>query len=343
MSFRACLLSLCLLSVPAWAAGQVDALRAQTKSLQEQVTSLRHEQLSRRNELSQLSARIETLKAEKKGALLGGGELDRALKQSQELSGSLTELAGRMSSREAELETAELALVDSLSASLSDLRARYDRLTDRGQRREVLEQMKALKSERERLRAALPAAKLPTLAVKPSDDPEELLEQADLLRDNEEKVRRELKALKTRQAEARQERELDRRVRGFLGEESMFDDQDRRLRLERQSLSSTPASPTAGTTGGTGTAPSSLGAQAGGADSNANGKTADTAPGGDYSGLRITTANDARPQVGGPRTISSGDEDSSDDFEVERLKMEELAKELHEKADALEKKAHSLE
>ena len=94
----------------------------------------------------------------------------------------------------------------------------------------------------------LPAAKLPTLdTVRPSDDPEELLEQADLLRDNEEKLRRELKTLEARIAERRDEAELDRRVQRFMGEESMFDDSDRRLRVQR--TVTTPASADAFTSG----------------------------------------------------------------------------------------------
>ncbi len=235
MNLRAAILAFTLLASQAWAATGVEAMRANAAGLRSQVSQLRGEQLSKRNELSQVSSRIEALKSQSKGALLAGSELDQALKRSQELSGTLTDLAQKVSTREAELESANLALLDGLSAELTRLRGEFDRQTDRAARKGLIEQLRRLRAERESVRAALPAAKLPSLdTLRPTDDPEELLEQADLLRDNEEKLRRELKTLDARITQRREELELDRRVQRFMGEESMFDDQDRRLRLQRK-------------------------------------------------------------------------------------------------------------
>ncbi len=371
MKLSAALLAACLFALPVWAAGPLDALRAGSRGAREQVTSLRAEQLKRRSELSQLSTRIETLKAESKGKLLPGGELDAALKRSQELSGALSELAQQVSGREATLESANLTLLDGLSAELGRVRAEFDRQADRTARAGLIVQLRKLRSEREALRQTLPAAKLPTLdTVKPSDDPEELLEQADLLRDNEEKLRRELKSVEARIAERRDEAELDRRVQRFMGEESMFDDSDRRLRVQRtvttpataptQSLAGANGAPsaapppavgtTADTTAGTGgAAPSPVGAQSlgfesaaparGGAFPQADGTSNNT--GLDSSNIRVTTASDARVQLGGARTISSGDDDL-DDLEVERVRLQGLAGQLKKKADELQKRAAEL-
>lgn len=235
MNLRAAILALTLLASQAWAATGVEAMRANAAGLRSQVSQLRGEQLSKRNELSQVSGRIEALKSQSKGALLAGSELDQALKRSQELSGTLTDLAQKVSAREAELESANMALLDGLSAELTRLRGEFDRQTDRTARKGLIEQLRRVRAERESVRAALPAAKLPSLdTLRPTDDPEELLEQADLLRDNEEKLRRELKTLDARISQRREEIDLDRRVQRFMGEESMFDDQDRRLRLQRK-------------------------------------------------------------------------------------------------------------
>ena len=235
MNLRAAILALTLLASQAWAATGVEAMRANAAGLRSQVSQLRGEQLSKRNELSQISGRIEALKSQSKGALLAGSELDQALKRSQELSGTLTDLAQKVSAREAELESANMALLDGLSAELTRLRGEFDRQSDRAARKGLIEQLRRVRAERESVRAALPAAKLPSLdTLRPTDDPEELLEQADLLRDNEEKLRRELKSLDARISQRREEIELDRRVQRFMGEESMFDDQDRRLRLQRK-------------------------------------------------------------------------------------------------------------
>ena len=113
MKLRAALLLGCLLlASPAFGAGSLDALRAGSRSVRDQVSQLRAEQLNKRSELSVLSSRIEELKGKSKGRLLPGGELDTALKASQELSGALTDLAQQVSARETELEAANLALLE---------------------------------------------------------------------------------------------------------------------------------------------------------------------------------------------------------------------------------------
>lgn len=381
MNFRAALLSL-LLGLSAWAASGVEAMRANASGLRAQVAQLRGEQLSKRNELSVVSSRIESLKSQSKGALLAGSELDQSLKRSQELSGSLTELAQKLATRETELESANLALLEGLSGELNRLRGEFDRQTDRAARKSLIDQLRKLRAEREAVRAALPAAKLPSLeTLKPTDDPEELLEQADLLRDNEEKVRRELKAVETRLTQRREELELDRRVQRFMGEESMFDDQDRRLRLQRKDTltGEAPAGPsrsantesfaaasddtanpgpvTAGSAPPSTTPPFSLGgfapapsaARSGdttnfGAGAPGGQKSEGIAPGGlDSRGVSITSSSDARPQIGsGSRSIATGDEDEMEDLDVQRRKLQGLAEELKRKAAELEKKAAQL-
>ncbi len=364
MKLRAALLTACLFALSAFAAGPLDALRANSRGAREQVTSLRAEQLRQRSELSSLSARIETLKAASRGKLLPGGELDAALKRSQELSGALGLLAQQSAGRESTLETANLALLDGLSAELTRTRAEFDRQADRAARKTLIDQMRQLRTERDALRQTLPAAKLPTLdTVRPSDDPEELLEQADLLRDNEEKLRRELKAVEVRLAERRDEIELDRRVQRFMGEESMFDDSDRRLRVQRTittpatapaatdsatggtQANATPAAPSdvAGT-GSSGAAPlGGFGAPQATGETNSRSATDGTSfgTGLDSSNIRVTNASDARVQVGGARTISGGDDDLND-LEVERARLSGLAGQLKKKADELQKRAAEL-
>jgi hypothetical protein len=380
MNLRGALLSLLLLAGTGWAATGLEAMRANAAGLRGQVGQLRSEQLAKRNELSTVSSRIEGLKAESKGKLLPGSELDQALKRSQELSGTLTELAQRLTSREVELESANVSLVEGLSAELNRLRAEFDRQADRAARKTLIDQMRKLRSEREAIRASLPATKLPALeTLRPTDDPEELLEQADLLRDNEEKVRRELKALESRIAQRREEVELDRRMQRFMGEESMFDDQDRRLRLQRRDTIAGEAPPAIKTsngnaeTAGDGLSNTSITAGSAPADTRSNNQPPTFSLGGfgappaaarsgadfnsappqspsgvasgglDSKAISITTGSDARPQVGaGTRSIATGDEDEMDDLDVQRVKLKGIAEELKRKAQELEKKASQL-
>ena len=378
MKLSAVLLAACLVAFPVWAAGSLDALRSSSQGARAQVTALRAEQLKQRNDLSSLSAQIETLKASQKGKLLPGSELDSALKRSQELSGALSTIASQLSTRETELESANLALLDGLSGELTRLRADFDRQSDRSEsatkaRKDIIAKLRQLRAERDALRQTLPASKIPTLdAVRPSDDPEELLEQADLLRDNEEKLRKELKSLEARISERREEVELDRRMQRFMGEESMFDDGDRRLRVQRtvttpgtapittgmpsqQENNSVPppavgatADTSAGSSGsafsGSPFGAQSLGANAPAADNRTNSPRDGTSfgTGLDSSSIRVTNASDARVQVGNaPRSVSGGDDDL-EDLEVERVRLQGLAGQLKKKADELQKRAAEL-
>jgi hypothetical protein len=372
MKLSAALLIACLFALPALGAGPLDALRAESRGLREQVTALRARQLEGRTELSTLSARIQTLKEASKGKLLPGGELDSALKRSQELSGVLADLSQQVGARETALETANLSLLDALSGELSRLRTEFDRQTNRDVRKQLIDSMRKLRAEREALRQTLPATRLPSLdTVKPSDDPEELLEQADLLRDNEEKLRRELKSLEARIAERRDEQELDKRVQRFMGEESMFDDADRRLRVQRtvttpgtapvkdttgvangpqQETLNTPAQSTFDTTAGTGGAapPASsgfFGSPPVLTNQRANAPEADGTSfrnGLDSSNVRVTNASDARVQVGGTNRPIAGGDDDLKDLEVERARLQGLAAQLKKKADELQKRAVEL-
>ncbi len=352
MKFRSALLAVLLLTLPALGAGQLDTLRSSAKAAREQAIVVRSEQMQKRQQLNQLSSRIEALKAEAKGKLLPGGQLDAALKQSQELSGALTGLAQTMSARDSELESANLALLQALSGQLTQLRADFDRQSDRGSRQKILAQFKALRAEREQVRAALPAAKVPALeALRFSEDPVELLEQADAMRDNEDKVRRELRVLDGRIAEARSERELDGRVRQFLGEESLFDDQDRRLRVRRETsepaarggAQSDPsqknnARDTAGTAPPAEFTLGTPGANAANDSRNEQAKPPTVNP---NPGTKVSAGTDARPNVGAQR-IAGGDDDDLEELEVQRLKLQGLAGELRARAADLEKKAAAL-
>lgn len=365
---RAAAIAVCLVASLGWAAGPLDALRSNSRSLREAVTGLRAEQLNGRNELSTLSARIEALKAQQKGKLLPGGELDSALKRSQELSGSLAGLSSQLTAREAELSSANLALIDALSAELNRQRAEFDRQGDRDARRALINSMRALRAERDALRAAVPEAKLPTLNTSTSsDDPEELLERADLLRDSEEKLSRQLKQLEARITERREELELDARVQRFMGEESMFDDADRRLRVQRYTTTPLAAAPGRGgqenappsgvgaaapqteTSAGTGglfnSAPQASndlsGPRAGGPDTTNTGGDPRFGGATDSASISVTRASDARPQVG---TVERFDLDSSDlkALERQRAELEKLKAGLAKKAAELESRAAQL-
>ena len=190
-----------------------------------------------------------------------------------------------------------------------------------------------------------------------SDDPEDLLEQADALRDSEDKVRQRLQALRTRITEVREERELDRRMSDFLGEESMFDEQDRRLRVRFDSSTRSISVETSQRSGGGffGSPQESL---SGGyasafpgcrrsAGRRGGGVTSPDTGGGTgpvESPPPVFRASDARPQVGTVRAqvLASGNPEDLRGLESEAARLESLARELDSRAKSLERRAREL-
>jgi prefoldin subunit 5 len=331
-----------LLGAPVWAASGVDALRAEARTARTHVRELRDRQQTLRAELNTLAGRIEQLKAEHKGRLVAVPELETALRRSQELSGELTGLAQSLAGAETEAGRRNLALHTALSDELARVHAAWDATNDREARARLIARMRELRTERDAVRSALPPSQVPALdRTESSDDPEDLLEQADALRDSEDKVRQRLQALRARITEVREERELDRRMSDFLGEESIFDEQDRHLRLRfdssTKSISVEPAqrhspfpnSPQEALAGdhappGVPTSPD----------------TGTKSPG--EPGPPATyRASDSRPQVGTVRAqvLASGNPEDLRGLEAEADRLESLARELDSRADSLERRA----
>jgi prefoldin subunit 5 len=353
-------LLLCLsLARPAWSASGLDALRTEAQAGRAQVRELRERQQALRSELNTLAGRIEQLKSEQKGRLVAGPELESALRRSQELSGQLTGLAQSLAGAESEAERRNLALHSALSDELARVRAAWDATGERAARAKLIARMRDLRTERDAVRAALPPSRVPALnPARASDDPEDLLEQADALRDSEDKVRQRLQALRSRITEVREERELDRRMSDFLGEESMFDEQDRHMRLRvdsttkaisvdpaprRGSLFPAPQESLAGDYAPPPTTPpASGGTPGGGVDT----PTTPTPVPGDNKDSYSTTyrASDSRPQVGTVRAqaLASGDPEDLKGMEQEAKQLEALARELDSRAGSLERRAKEL-
>ncbi|MFZ5472186.1 MAG: TetR family transcriptional regulator [Myxococcota bacterium] len=365
-----CLVLALSFGLPAWGATALEAARAAAHDARQKVNDVRSRQMVLRGELNQVATRIETLKAQRPGKLLPGAELESALRRSQELSAELTQLAQALAASESASEKEHLSLLSALSDELGRARGEFDRATDPAARKELIARMRALRAEREQVRAALPASSVPVLgpASAASDDPEDLLEQADALRDREDKVRRELAALEALITEHREERELDRRMGEFLGDENIFDEHDRRFRMSKESVErvqTTSASPAQSGGFNFGAAPQadSAEAAAGGApepagslndpapsvgtarDVNQGEKALQPPPETTESVVtRSARASDAHPNVGGGRAsaLAGGKPDDLDALELQRQKLKGLAEELRSKAKKLEEQAKAL-
>jgi len=223
-----------LCAAPVLASGELEAARAQAQQTRQEASALRARQQQLRAELTQISEEVATLKANARGKVVRGGRLQEALQRSQSLSDTLSSLARQLAEVDARHQANSQQWLGRLNERLVQLRSQWTGSLDKSRRQELLTQMRQLKQEREQVRAGLSVTEVKTLTSSDaSDNPEDLLEQADALRDAEDKLRERLKQLEGQLADAREEREFDRRMNEFLGDENLFDDSDRRLRLQR--------------------------------------------------------------------------------------------------------------
>jgi hypothetical protein len=295
--------------------------RAQVQKARDGAQALRDQQTRLRSELNEVAGRIQELKAQQRGRLIPGGELSGLLRRSQELSGTLTDVEANLSRAQGEVLERRGALAEALDAEMDAARAQFDR-AGRDERRTLLERMRALRKERDQVRAQLPAARLPQVKAEASDDPADLLEQADALRDTQDKVAARLRALEKRISEVKRERELDRRMGEFLGEEQAFDERDRRLATSPDMAD---------------------GVHDARLPSNERtepvfnvGSILQNHPGASF---RSPAVKDGQPQVGvGAGSIPAGDDDLSALLRQQK-ELEAMSKELGARADELERRA----
>lgn len=328
--------------------------------------------------LDDLARQIEALKAQGAGQLFGNAELDALLKRSQELSGQVAD-ALRLESEAAEaLRGGQSRRLLELEGELARLKARWDAAKSRDDRQALVGQLRALRSERDALRQALPSARVPQVSERPTDDPDELLERADAFYDGADKLVREQQSLEKRISELQAERDLERRMNEFLGEDALFDEHDRRLSISRPVRTTAPPAE-AGQADGTytestktpGDAPGP--AQPVGSDSNGtpaasldDGRTlppsySEGSPGKSDTprepGVSVGRQDGADPVAATPlkveitRTpperrggaVAWSEDESLEELAARREKLRALADELRRKGDEAVKKAGSLD
>jgi hypothetical protein len=302
----------------AFAKTELDQLRDSAHDAGQRVGVLRARQSTLEKKLDELAPQIESLKKQK--GLMASSELKAQLRRSQELSSQLTEVARSLVAAEAESERRNTQLLDALSAELQRLETAWDQSGSREQREHLAVQLRALRAEREKLRGSMPQRAVPSLRPsRISEEPEELLQQVDSLRDAEDKVKQQLSAVEARIGEVRGEQALDRRMREFINEQSLFDDQDRRFRLSPGGFETTPTS----------------GQSAPGTPGGARGPESLPAP--------TTRSAEKPPEVQEGHPTVAKPSDTVESLQSERDRLRTLAQQLHEKALQLEQRARAKE
>ncbi len=200
------------------------------------LVSAQRDEAARKHEA--LAAEIGRIKdARKRAGLLPDFTLQRKLRQSQELAESLT-LLNR------ELEALSQARRDRLQQLALDYDALIQQAAARakdtsGQRRAdlvaLLEQARRELAIVQQQLSPTPQAPrdLDGAELLASDDPEELLERADAVKDEQDRLRKQLAQLDTRRTQLRRAARLDREMRDFISEQEIFDEGSRVLVVPR--------------------------------------------------------------------------------------------------------------
>lgn len=245
----ALLIALVLAASPA-----LDSARAGYGSAKDALAAAHAQVAAQQHALDALSAQIAADKARQPGQpLFVPGALEHELAQSQALSDALAKSRAAESVRAAQLESARGALYQALSSEISAREAQgaHDAA--------ALDVLAKLQAERAQVEPSSQGAVAAPQFSKPTDDPTLLRERADALRDQADKIGKQQVALAARIQSARDQAELESQLRQLNGDESLFDESDRRVRVSRQSgvaadTQSTTGTPALGTTGGTGAA-----------------------------------------------------------------------------------------
>lgn len=211
-------------SAPAWQdVAELEIQFAEADSLLAETVAERD---SLAQEASRLATEISELKEKGKLNYFLRNRLESLLRSSQHLSRKLDASDRRVAERQAQLHEVGTKL---LEAYEKEIQARLSQLQrgGAGQRGALSADLDVLRRKQARLRQRLqqptPPIRLVPVKIDPSDTPAEIRRKADLLRDQEDKLRARQRWLQRKTTEISEELELRQRLGEFVAEVSLFD------------------------------------------------------------------------------------------------------------------------
>jgi hypothetical protein len=217
---------------------QVSSIRLEIERLDDARKEVVRQRTQLAGRLSKLASQIKQRKAgRKEGGILPDLPLQEMLRRSRELSDTLTLITREME-----------ALNQARKDRLQKLGLIYDRLVDRtarsirkasgARKAELLKSLAEFRSQRDRIRRELmphPKARPPiqTEELLASNDPDELRERADAVRDEQDRLRRRLKWVERRIAQVQADRRLEREMQDFQEDQALFGEEGRILGMTR--------------------------------------------------------------------------------------------------------------
>jgi uncharacterized protein YoxC len=215
----------------------VSSIKDQLGHLDGQVKSLIANKNEIANKLNVLAEKIKDAKSDSSSKILPQLALQNMLQESQTLSDALLEINRKIKSKKETRRSLLTQLVQAYDIAIK-LTARKITKTKGNQQKELIAHLNQLRTERHLVRKqfAPDHRSQPPLDhedLLKSEDPEELIERADAVKDEQDKLRRRLQAIDKRVAELAAESRLKRQLGNFLDDQTLFGEESRTLQFSR--------------------------------------------------------------------------------------------------------------
>ena len=236
-----------------WAQPRVQKLESVFVRLEAQLDSLQQQKEQKTQRVQLYSEEIRALEA--KGGLnyFQRQKLEERLKKSQALSREIEQIEQRMRELRVQQDQVAEQLLQAYDAEIAAAVQRLEKEARSATEREALASRIAGWRERQaalRVKFSRPptVTRLPRLSIDPDDTPKQIEQKADLLKDQEDKLRRVVLQLQQQRQELRSELELRTRINEMASDLALWDQQEEavtplggvRALGEGETLSGTP-------------------------------------------------------------------------------------------------------
>ena len=215
---------------------RISSLRLNIERIEDAANAVQRHRDSVSRQHEALASQIKDIKENMDNSVLPNFSLESKLRKSQELSKTLTLLNRELQALK-KAKRQRLQQLDTAYTHLVDYIAKSAKTAPSDQRGQLIKLLAKARKERAAIRAQLssdtgpvePEKDLDEKELLASDDPEELSERADAIRDEQDKLRKELALLDKRLRQLADEARLDREMKDFVGDQDIFNENSRVL------------------------------------------------------------------------------------------------------------------
>lgn len=217
---------------------QTSALRLEIERLDDTTSTVAKQRDQLAGRLNSLATKIKKRKADlPEDSLLPNFGLQGMLQESQQMSESLTLLNKELEALR-NIRTQRLQRLGLLYGQLVDQTAQRVRSTSGSQQKELVKVLARVRHQRDLVRRELDpgSAPRPPMEIQnllATEDPEELSERADAIHDEQDRLRRRLASLDKNISEIRADRRLERDMRDFVEDHTLFSEESRILQVSK--------------------------------------------------------------------------------------------------------------